>query len=73
MKRNFILMYNRDARSFHHHRMTLESSLKRMEMVGNLRGPAENQRRIVWYDHGKEFPGREVDAPVPFLAMRPTS
>ncbi len=34
MKRNFILMYNRNAKGFHHHRITLVNSLNRIEKVG---------------------------------------
>jgi glycosyltransferase involved in cell wall biosynthesis len=34
MRKNFALRYNRNAIGFHHHHVTLEDSLRRMEKVG---------------------------------------
>lgn len=73
MKRNFILMYNRNAKGFHHHQITLENSLKRIERVGeSARALRTINRELFGMIMERNIPAGRLTRLLLSLALRPS-
>ena len=73
MKRDFHLIYNRNAKGFHHHRITLENSLDRIEKVGeSARTLRTINRELFGMIMERNFPAGRRMRLLLSLALRPS-